>query len=476
MRRTAVRRTVAGNPSSCIRSLWLVTLVCGGALIAVGPGCGGYSSPPATDAGAGGHVGTGGQVTGFGGSTPGGGGAGMGGAIGTGGSGTGGAVDAGTDTADMVDGGNDGPSDAPMCETGALDTDHDGTPDCLDACPTDPNKITDPGVCGCGVFDSDSDNDGVFDCLDQCPGISDALGTIDTDHDGVIDCLDACPKDPDRKTSAGICGCGGVPDTTPFCLVHRYSFKDTTATIADSITIANVSPKNGMAFGTMPANDRITLAGGASGQYVSLPAGTISSLGNNVTFEAWVIWTPPAGIASPWQRILDFGNSTVPGGTGVGQTYIFLTPSAGTAAGLMRGAITLASGGTSEDVTDGTSVFPAATALPTHVALVVNGSNLTMTLYVNGVSNGTPATLRNQAVLSVGARSAIRRVDSRVPHLQQGAGAIGNCRQRRRRTRCASDGSRRRRTGGGRDPGRWRRRSVRRSSGAVGAVAAYPRR
>lgn len=44
-----------------------------------------------------------------------------------------------------------------------LDTDGDGTPDCSDNCPSDPDK-TDPGVCGCGVADTDTDGDGTPDC------------------------------------------------------------------------------------------------------------------------------------------------------------------------------------------------------------------------------------------------------------------------------------------------------------------------
>jgi len=48
------------------------------------------------------------------------------------------------------------------------DSDHDGTPDCHDACPNDPNKIV-PGACGCGVADTDSDGDGTPDCHDACP-------------------------------------------------------------------------------------------------------------------------------------------------------------------------------------------------------------------------------------------------------------------------------------------------------------------
>ncbi|MDA3883554.1 MAG: glycoside hydrolase family 11 protein [Bacteroidales bacterium] len=57
----------------------------------------------------------------------------------------------------------------------------------VDNCPNDPNK-TDPGVCGCGVPD------------------------IDTDGDGTEDCLDNCPNDA-NKIEPGMCGCG-IPEGT----------------------------------------------------------------------------------------------------------------------------------------------------------------------------------------------------------------------------------------------------------------------
>ncbi|MBL7964386.1 MAG: T9SS type A sorting domain-containing protein [Flavobacteriales bacterium] len=95
------------------------------------------------------------------------------------------------------------------------DTDGDGTIDCFDGCPTDPNKIA-PGQCGCGVPDTDTDGDGTADCNDGCPldpnkiapglcgcGVPDT----DTDGDGTPDCNDGCPLDP-NKIAPGICGCG----------------------------------------------------------------------------------------------------------------------------------------------------------------------------------------------------------------------------------------------------------------------------
>jgi hypothetical protein len=139
------------------------------------------------------------------------------------------------------------------CGVPDIDTDSDGTYDCFDSCPTDPDKIN-PGICGCGVSDSaDADSDGFPDCIDDCPsqnddptgtcdGCSAAAGDwdvdsipnckdpckydkfkklpgicgcgvpdTDSDLDSIPDCLDACPTDP-HKTVVGMCGCG-VPDT-----------------------------------------------------------------------------------------------------------------------------------------------------------------------------------------------------------------------------------------------------------------------
>jgi len=99
------------------------------------------------------------------------------------------------------------------------DSDGDGTPNCNDGCPNDPNKIA-PGVCGCGIPDTDSDGDGVADCQDGCPNdphkISPGIcgcGTpdTDTDGDGTPDCHDPCPTDP-LKIAPGQCGCNH-PDT-----------------------------------------------------------------------------------------------------------------------------------------------------------------------------------------------------------------------------------------------------------------------
>ena len=52
-------------------------------------------------------------------------------------------------------------TDPGACGCGLPDTDSDGdaTADCLDGCPSDPNK-TSPGTCGCGWSDADGCNEG----------------------------------------------------------------------------------------------------------------------------------------------------------------------------------------------------------------------------------------------------------------------------------------------------------------------------
>ena len=108
------------------------------------------------------------------------------------------------------------------CTTNEVDSDGDGTPDCDDECPNDPNKTV-AGQCGCSFEDIDSDGDGTSDCLDFCPqdpnkifsgdcgcGVADA----DNDGDGILNCQDGCPEDS-LKVTPGINGCGVLDPTPP---------------------------------------------------------------------------------------------------------------------------------------------------------------------------------------------------------------------------------------------------------------------
>ena len=116
------------------------------------------------------------------------------------------------------------------------DSDGDGTPDSIDGCPYDPDKI-EPGDCGCGNPDIDSDLDGTPDCVDNCSQVnnpdqsdidSDGLGDVcdncsevanpgqeDDDADGFGSACDNCPSvdNQDQKDSDG----DGVGDACDIC-------------------------------------------------------------------------------------------------------------------------------------------------------------------------------------------------------------------------------------------------------------------
>ncbi len=120
------------------------------------------------------------------------------------------------------------------CGTADVDSDGDHVLDCQDNCVNDPNKI-EPGICGCGVTETDTDGDGTLDCVDECdvdaakitPGACGCgVADTDTDGDGIPDCNDICLNDP-LKTEPGICGCGvsdidsdgdGIPECNDTCL------------------------------------------------------------------------------------------------------------------------------------------------------------------------------------------------------------------------------------------------------------------
>jgi hypothetical protein len=348
-------------------------------------GCSGSTRQPPKDSGAdrtdsGGSVGLGGSggSSGLG---------GRGGSTGSGGSGNGGSGSGGSGAPDsgVMDAGPCG-ADAGEAGSSTADMDFDGVIDCLDGCPNDLFKQA-PGVCGCGISDMDSDGDGVVDCMDMCPedpAKTTSMGvcgcgkddTLNTDGDSQPDCLDACPKDP-TKTTAGPCGC--LPDTlAPVCLAHRYSFDGPAGSMVATDTVGGPAGNGATVNVGLSGNGTVVLAGVATDQYINLPAGLISTMGNSATFEAWVTWAPVNG--SQWQRIFDFGNSDQGAGAqGTGQSYIFLTPRAGS--NFLRVAISLGSFG-AEDLVDGVDRLPSVPM--THVAVVVDGAMNMLRLYQNG--------------------------------------------------------------------------------------------
>ena len=85
------------------------------------------------------------------------------------------------------------------------DTDGDGIPDDVDACPEVPEDHKDPDPNDGCPAPSDRDGDGIPDQYDKCPdqpedkdGVDDSDGCPedDADGDGIPDAKDACPKEP----------------------------------------------------------------------------------------------------------------------------------------------------------------------------------------------------------------------------------------------------------------------------------------
>jgi outer membrane protein OmpA-like peptidoglycan-associated protein len=93
--------------------------------------------------------------------------------------------------------------------TEIIDTDHDGIPDDIDACPTEPEDHLGPDPNDGCPLPPDRDHDGIPDQFDKCPDVpedhkgaepSDGCPDIDTDKDGIPDSQDACPHEPGQPS------------------------------------------------------------------------------------------------------------------------------------------------------------------------------------------------------------------------------------------------------------------------------------
>lgn len=237
------------------------------------------------------------------------------------------------------------------------DTDGDGTPNCSDECPYDPDKSR-AGLCGCGI------------------------GDVDADRDGYLDCHESCPRDPTRL-ARGTCGCG-VLDDQPLCLVHRYTFDE-----GDGATkfLDSVGSAHGTAAEPPLAGGGAAVFRGGVAEYVTLPSTIVSSLGDELTIELWASWTDAGRNA----RFFDFGNNqdfgaseaSAPGQQGdVGVHYLFTSPLGGSMGGLSAG---FSNGGPTEQrIAEGPPMAPSNADELQHIAIVVSAENDALAVYRNG--------------------------------------------------------------------------------------------
>lgn len=161
-------------------------------------------------------------------------------------------------------------------------------------------------------------------------------------------------------------------------LAHRYSFDEPGLVALDTKNAAH-----GQVLGTeLPGDGTLPLAGDYSAEYVNLPNGLIHVL-SAATFEAWLTWNT-MGV---WQRIFDFGNSTM--GEDIaeaGSSYLFLTTNAAAdTTRMLPGGMRVAyshNGVGDEDVCYGPDPFPLG--VETHVAVVIDPDAKSITLYQDG--------------------------------------------------------------------------------------------
>jgi hypothetical protein len=169
------------------------------------------------------------------------------------------------------------------------------------------------------------------------------------------------------------------PSLLATSLLHRYGFAGEGMVALDSKGAAH-----GAVVGTSLLGDgQLSLAGGGAGEFVDLPSGMISGL-SAATFEVWLTWSG----GPRWQRLFDFGSSS--GGAGLpgptGTSYLFLTTESGDdVARALPGGLRAAyseNGVDDEEICQGPAPLP--TGVATHVALVIDPSAETMTLYQDG--------------------------------------------------------------------------------------------
>jgi hypothetical protein len=211
-----------------------------------------------------------------------------------------------------------------------------------------------------------------------------AAGTVDTTPDaaggaggsGGTSVMDAATE------MAPVVTCANPTMCIKAALVHRYSFNGTGTSAMDTVGTSHGTVMNGMLSG----NGDVVLGTGTPAVYVDLPNGIISSL-TNATVEAWVNWSGGNG----WQRLFDFGNSDagVENVTGSASTTFYLTPQAGGPTAML--AAYKRSDQTYAMETRAVSQLNTglATATVSHVAVVVDQAHMLMTLYRNGMPDGS---------------------------------------------------------------------------------------
>ncbi len=180
-------------------------------------------------------------------------------------------------------------------------------------------------------------------------------------------------------------------------LVHRYSFNDGTA--RDSIgnahgVLYNNTGNSDISGGVLTLGNDFWQRSGdrpIRGDYVDLPNGIISALGDQASFEFWTTWLG----GSRWQKIMAFGTSD--GGedespSALGTTCVMLTPFSGNTSlcdydlsDRLTAEFQYGPSGT-QDVIDHSIAMPVLQE--THIVVTFDGVAGRARMYVNGQLSG----------------------------------------------------------------------------------------
>ncbi|MHC4166416.1 MAG: LamG-like jellyroll fold domain-containing protein [Planctomycetota bacterium] len=150
------------------------------------------------------------------------------------------------------------------------------------------------------------------------------------------------------------------------------------------LTDSSGNGRNGTVFGGalfgagLPGMGQAMLFDGLV-DYGELPIGDVVAASESMTVSMWANFSNEGG---SWQRLFDFGTDTA--------NYMFLTPRLG-AAGVMRFAIRTPSiDGGAEQIVDASSTLAPGWH---HVAVVIDSSDMSLTLYLDGFALATAPTL-----------------------------------------------------------------------------------
>ena len=176
-------------------------------------------------------------------------------------------------------------------------------------------------------------------------------------------------------------------------IVHRYGFEsdpnDSVGT-ADGVLVRNLDPQlpqsryegGQLILGNDGSQASNAQGGIGDGDYVNLPNGIISALGNQMTIEAWTTWGGPE--ATAWQRVFDFGTSDggedVAPGAGNSRYIMFTTRTGWGDLGCRFG---IQNPGDQEYILTHSSI--SALNTEQHVAITWDGINNVTRLYIDGV-------------------------------------------------------------------------------------------